>query len=102
MRNCVYLYHVVGTELLLRRDVFVFNSVVSAAMPNSHIKKNGIHNADIAFPYNVGADHEPKSGVHAAEPAGKSWCSRAHADPSCFLGATLNRSLPQPCHAAAP
>ena len=59
MPDCAHVYHVICAELLLRRDIFVFTAVVSASMPNSHIKKNGIHNADYTFPYNVGAHPEP-------------------------------------------
>ncbi len=53
------MYNLIGTEPLLHRDIFVFTAVASAAMPNSHIKKNGIHNADYTFPYNIGAHPEP-------------------------------------------
>ena len=39
----------------MRRDLFIFSAVGSTSLPNSEIKKNGIHNADNTFPYNVGA-----------------------------------------------
>ncbi len=40
---------------MLCRDVFIFSAVGSTSLPNSQIKKNGIHNADNTFPYNIGA-----------------------------------------------
>ena len=46
---------VLKSATVLCRDVFIFSAVGSTSLPNSQIKKNGIHNADNTFPYNIGA-----------------------------------------------
>ena len=89
-----------NSTLLLHRDIFIFSAVSSPSLSNSQIKKNGIHNADNTYPYNVGAqtsDNAPEDDLSGSFVAAH---VDRHGSHSCCVatGLTAHSVTPEFCN----